>query len=206
MTRVQMDDQVSQLMPSTDQKVGDVLNNLLSTLPPNRLVTQIVIDGQNIPNQKDNPVLQSGLDTVTEMNIRTVDKEIWAATGLDIAISCIERVQRSLVHASDLFRKEDKVMANQFFVHCVEGLERFYEAILITQHVLNLDFNQIEHDGICVAQIQKNFSGILANIVVLQEKQDSTSIADKIEDELLTNLCTWTAALRQLHRSRNSNA
>jgi hypothetical protein len=179
---------------------------VLSTLPPNRIVTQILLDGQRLPKIEENHWLENMADTFNEVHIRTVDKSIWAATGLDIALSCIERVQQSLIRAAELFRDEDSAQANHFFVHCIDGLERFIEAIMITRCALSLDFSRIQIEGISLSQIEKDLSRILETIVSYQEKQDFIALADKVEYELLTNLHSWTSALRQLRIATHTDA
>ena len=49
------------------------------------------------------------------------DRKIWAENGLDIALSCIEKVQRSLVRSSELFREEGRTAdANR----CIKSRQR----------------------------------------------------------------------------------
>jgi hypothetical protein len=131
---------------------------------------------------------------------------MWAANGIDIALSCVERIQKSLIRAAELFRDQDKSEANHFFVHCIEGMERFIETLMITRCALKLDFNRISIDGITLAQIQDELSKILKTILECQEKEDFVGVADRVEYELITNLYAWARALRQLRLSQMSNA
>jgi len=134
------------------------------------------------------------------------DNERWAASGLDIALYNVERIKKSLIRAAQMLREEDKSEASHFFVHCVDGLERFLETVILARCALKLDFNRIEVDGLSLSQIETEFTGILSAILEFQEKQDYIGMADKVEYELLTNLCSWGHALRQLQLSRQSNA
>jgi hypothetical protein len=138
--------------------------------------------------------------------ISAVDMEIWAMNGLDIALTRIEQVQRTLVKAAELFREENKGEANRYFIHCVDGLERFFEAILITRTALKLDFYQLVIEGIRLSQIEAEFLAILKAIVGCQERQDYSALADKVEYELITNLYSWAVLLGQLRISLHSNS
>jgi hypothetical protein len=60
-------------------------------------------------------------------------------------------------------------------------------------------------DGFTLAQIEENFLNVLRTILSYQEKGDYLGIADKIEYELLTNLCMWAEGLRVIRRNRASN-
>jgi hypothetical protein len=208
MTRICVDDQVSFIETDRAGNLGELLNSVVSGLPPNKIVKEILLDGEHLPIMSNLPALDSPLGQVQELHIRTADKEIWAATGVDIAASSVERIQRSLIRAAELFREENKAQANHFFAQCIDGLERFLETIMITRCALKLDFKciQIHGLGLPLSQIEQEFGAILATILECQEKQDFDGVADKVEYELLTNLSAWSSALRQLRVSRMSNA
>jgi hypothetical protein len=206
MAKVSVDNQASLLDAAADQRLGDIVQAVISKLPPNRIVREIVLDGRELPKYQEASALEHALGEVKDLQIRTADREIWAANGFDIALSCVERVQKSLIRAAELFREDDIAEANQFFSHCVEGLERFLETITITRSALKLDFSRIQIHGISLKQVENEFSSIFSSILAYQEKQDYIGIADKVEYELLTNLCSWAGALKQLRLSAHSNA
>jgi hypothetical protein len=169
-------------------------------------VREILLNGDPLRQAQQLSAMDYPIDDVRDLQIHTVDKEIWAATGLDIAISCVERLQRSLIRAAELFRDEEKGEANHFFVHCIDGLERFLETIMITRCALKLDFSRIEIHGVSLSRIEQEFATILKTILECQERADYIGVADKVEYELLTNLSAWKSALRQLRLSSMSNA
>lgn len=135
-----------------------------------------------------------------------VYQERWAESGLDVALTNVERIKRSLIRAAEMLRESESSEACPFFIHCVDGLERFLETVMITRAALRLDFNRIEVDGLPLSQIESEFTSILASVLECQEKQNFSGIADIVEYELLTNLCSWARALRQLQLSRQSSA
>lgn len=143
---------------------------------------------------------------VREVEIQSADREVWAATGLDRALTCVENVKRSLILSAELLREEKTAEGNRFFVHCVEGLERFFEIMVLTRAALKLDFAKIQVEGISLQRVEGEFTSVLRSILEFQEKRDYISVADKVEYELLTNLCLWSSALRALRNSRHSNA
>jgi len=194
MIRISVDDKISELGHDHPAQICDALTSVLSTLPENRVVTEITLDGQQF-NQSS---LKVPLETIKELQIRTASKEIWRANGIDIALTQIERVQKSLVCTAELLRCEDREKAYRLFVHCIDGLERFLESIMITRCVLNLNFDQILVDGISLSKIEEDFNNILATILTHQREENFIGIADKVEYELLTNLHSWTKALNQL--------
>lgn len=205
MPRISIDNKVSDVGSDSLRKLGEVLQDAIASLPPNRIVTKILLDGRPIPASVQANVLEASFGNEQALEITTVDKEIWSVNGIDIALSCLEKVQRSLIRVAEMFT-ENHPDANQYFVHCVEGLERFYESAMITRVALRLDFSQVLVDGITLSQIEREFSEVLKTIITYQEQRDIVGLADKIEYELLTNLSAWTKTLKQLRLSQLSNA
>lgn len=206
-TKINIDDQVSEFHGQEDSKIREVLNDVMNQLPPNRIVTKVRLNGQTFASGSDEiSVLEQCIAQVDDVEIRTADRAIWSATGLDIALNSIERVQTSLIRAAELFREVDKAKANRLFIQCIEGLEKFVEAIAITRSALNLNFDRINYDGYTLTQAENALNQILKVVVNCQERGDYQTLADKVEYELLTNLCTWKAALIQLRSSQNANA
>lgn len=207
MTRISIDDSLSEASRwEMAESVGDVLNAVLSDLPPNRIVTSISVDGQTVQRQHSSEALKSSLQAVKEIQIRTGDACLWASNGLDRAVSDIDRLQKSLLLSAELFRDQKKNEGNRIFLRCVEGLENFLDTIVLTRLAMKLDFARIAVDGITLARLEKDFTSILRGIVECQENQDFDGLADKVEYELLPNFSSWTRALNQLQLSLNSNA
>lgn len=150
-------------------------------------------------------VLNTPAEAVADTSF-SPDPEIWAANGLDIALSCIEPVQRTLVKASQWFHEEKSACAYRLFAQCMEGLERFTETMLITRNVLKLTAETMAVEGFTLGKIETQMENILRSILACQEKNDTVGIADRIEYALIPNLSLWSQALRQLKRSQISNA
>jgi len=128
------------------------------------------------------------------------DSAIWSQGGLDVALAFLERIQVSLIRAAELFRETNPSEANRFFAQCVEGLQRFLEAVRNTQSALSIDFTQISNDNVTLAETEKNLLGILKMVFQNQQRKEYEEIADRIEYELLTNLSSWNSALKKLNR------
>lgn len=130
------------------------------------------------------------------------DASIWAESGLDMAIACIERVRSSLIRSSELFREDDSVRANRFFIQCVEGLQRFMEAVRNTKAALHLDFSKIPTEMGNLQDTEKALLFILRGMFINQERKEYDAIADKIEYELITNVSSWISSLKAIRQER----
>ncbi len=136
-----------------------------------------------------------------------LDKALWAASGVDISLNRLESIQKSFLKAAELFRETDMAVANRLFIQCLDGLERFFEALVATKVARELDFKLIRvNDNETLQGLETQLLEILRSTMVLQEALDYTAISDKIEYELITNLFSWNGALRKLRISFNSNA
>ncbi len=206
MAKVSIDNKLSEMNLSPALKVSDAIHQVLSAIPTNRMVTKIILDGNPLEQSNSKNILENDFSKVNELEFRTIDREIWAINGLDMALNAAERVQKSLIRVAENFREEKIATGNQLFVQCVDGLERFYDAITISRSVLKLDFNQVQVDGMKLSELEQFFSLILKSIVECQEAKDYDKLSDKIEYELIPNMSSWGKALNSLKNSQNSNA
>ena len=133
--------------------------------------------------------------------LSATDLNLWAESGLDIAITSVERVKSSLIRSSELFREQDSALANRFFVQCVEGLQRFMESISKTKAALKLDFAKIPTESGTLADTEQSMLFILKGMFQNQQRKEYEEIADKIEYELITNLCAWTTSLNRIRQT-----
>jgi len=205
MIKLKIDDTICDILENSQEVITNAINQAVSSLPPNRIVTRLNINGNRYLGTCEPLALNQTVQSAHEIEIKTADTVIWAATGYDIALSSIERVQKSIIKSAELFRESDKLNGNRLFIQCIEGLERFIEAITITKAALKLDFSKIEHGGISLAQVESNLNLILKSVYSFQEREDYQGLADKIEYELLTNLASWGEILKVLRNNQNSN-
>lgn len=204
--RVSIDQKTSEMCPLQAQiKVGEFVESLVSELPKNRIVTRVIVNGKKFDRSEDPFLVDRHIEEISDLEIQTVDKDIWANNGLEEAISCVDRVQRTMLRAAELFRETNYKEAHPFFLHCLEGLEKFLETLMITRAALGLDFQKIFYEGVSLTQHEHNLLLILKNILYLQEQNNFESLSDKLEYELLTNLVGWGQALRNL-LNQNSNS
>ncbi len=204
MFQIKLDDSITKIArgENTTEQVGQLITQIHSILPENRIITKVLVDG--IPVTKEKADLERLVDSIQEIEIKTTDKAIWEVSGLDMAVSCLERVQTSLIKTSELFRDEDKGKANRFFAHCIEGLERFLEAVTITRYACKLDFAAIQTEGMTLQQVETHLTNILKSVLDSQEAKEFEELAEKVEFELIPNLSQWKRALNEIKSKREN--
>lgn len=129
------------------------------------------------------------------------DTARWSQSGIDVALTSLERIQVSLIRAAELFREDDTQNANRFFIQCIEGLQRFLEAVKNTRIALNIDFKKVSCESGTLADIEEHLLRILKGLFSSQQAKRYDEVADRIEYELLTNLSSWNGSLRKIQKS-----
>lgn len=207
MVRISIDDSVAETSGlESAERVEDIVRAVATSLPPNRIVTSIAVDGQMVPRQQSSQALSGRLEAIRDLQIRTADAQVWARNGLDRAITDIDRLQKSLLMTAELFRDSRQAEGNRIFVRCIEGLEQFLDTIVLTRLAMKLDFQRLSVDGITLARLENDFSCILKAILECQEQANFEGVAEKIEYELLPCFHSWGRALNSLQLSMHSNA
>lgn len=131
------------------------------------------------------------------------DPAFWSHSGCDVALASLERIQVSLIRAAELFREENTQNANRFFIQCIDGLQRFLEAVRNTRTALSIDFKQIAHENGTLSDTEEHLLQTLKRLFQNQQRKQYEEIADRIEYELLTNLSSWNSALRKIQNSHS---
>jgi len=203
MPKVCVDDHVSEIKERSIQKIKDLLEAVRTSLPANRVVTTIMLDGKIVSRRQETQLLEAILEKTAELNIRTADKAMWEMNGLDYALNCIERVQKSLLTAVERFR-ENTSDSRKIFSQCLEGLDKFLDTLWIARCSLRLDLQKTGETNL--EQIEKEFTKLLISLADAYDKEDFELLSDKIEYELLTSLYSWIEALRKLRLTSVSHA
>lgn len=206
MMKLQIDDQISEFSPLAHANVEEMVAQVMATLPPNRIVREIVLDGRTLSKREELTALKAALEAVHDVQIRTADRAVWASDGIDSALLKLARVHISLLRTAELFRDGKTAEANRCFVLCLEGLERFLDLLVLTRSALAIDFNLIRSDERSLGQLEAELCKILKSILCAQETKDNDSIAERVECALLPNLSAWSRALGELKRMLESNA
>lgn len=198
MTRISIDNQPASLSHKHHKNIGEVLRAVLDSLPDNRIVTDILLDGTQLALVEDHRVLTRETDSIDQLEIKTTDKQIWASTGIDMALSRVERLNHTLIRAAQFYRDQNWIQANELFAHCLDGFKRFVEVILLTKTALKPDFKSVEFENTSLYHTEVSFHELLSSLSRLQKEKQYPEIADKIEYELLPNLAQWQKGLKIL--------
>lgn len=207
MIRMSIDATEKSIEIGDGQKLGEALERLFADIPEGRFVSEVEVDGKKIRHYLPESETNKDLASVQELKVCTADRAQWSANGFDIALSSLERIQRTLIVSAGLFRDAQMLEANRLFAHCMEGLERFWDAVTMTRNALKLDFKQvIVHSAWRLSDLENQFLEIVKSFVVLQDGQHYDALADKIEFELIPHLSRWVESIHLLRSTQSMDS
>ena len=207
MTRVAVDCTQRDVEATDTQKVGEIISRIVADLPQGRFVAEIELDGRTIRHFLPDSEINRPIKDVQHLVVRTADRAQWTANGFDIALSSLERIQKTLIVSAELFREANCLEGNRLFARCMDGLERFWEAVMMTRSALGLDFKEIAVNAVWhLSDLESQFLDIIKGFVVLQDGQQYDALADKIEFELIPHLSHWVQSMHQLRAAQDMDA
>ncbi|MCB0405083.1 MAG: hypothetical protein KDD51_09875 [Bdellovibrionales bacterium] len=203
MVLVSIDDKKAEALPQVPHTLEAFLDGIVSNLPPDRVVTEIFLNGCRLPGGSRLSGFE--FEAVEDLQIRTASKRMWAADGVENALQSIQRLQQSFLRATEIYLEADPAEARGCLARCVDGAEKFLETMCIAQNVLDLDFSNLSAGNSTLRQIELELVRIIGQLKDPAVLTDPDAVAERVEYELLPNLHTWNGALRKL-RDRASTS
>lgn len=196
MVLVSIDDKKAEVLAQAPGSLNDFVQGIMSSLPPDRVVTEIFLNGRRVPGL--NGLAGFEFQGVEDLQIRTASKRMWAADGIENAIGSIQRLQQSFLKVTEMCQDVDFSSAKECLACCIEGVEKFLETMCITQNVLAIDFTQVTVGNGNLRQVELELVKIIGQMKHPATLYDLEAVAERVEYELLPNLHAWNAALHRL--------
>ncbi|MCB0416470.1 MAG: hypothetical protein H6617_11465 [Bdellovibrionaceae bacterium] len=202
MVLVSIDDKKAEVLPEAPRTLEAFLNGIVSSLPPDRVVTEVFLNGSRLPALSRLAGFE--FEGMENLQIRTASKRMWAADGVENALQSIQRLQQSFLRATEIYLEADPSEARGCLGRCLDGAEKFLETMCIAQNVLELDFSSLSVGNSSLRQIELELASIIGQLKDPAVLSDVEAVAERVEYELLPNLHAWNAALRQLQQRASS--
>ena len=192
--------------------LGDILEELKSNkLGKNDFISAIVINGENIVEEKRSGLEERLLSDITSLEINTDNP-------FDISMRVLSNMDGFMGHlinlideSADKFRLADEAEANKQFISCVEGLQTFVGVVDKVKSINKLDFNDITYESVPIAKRQAELLDVFNSLHDTQANKDWISVADLLEYELSPLVRDWkeillilTAELKKMGGSTGS--
>lgn len=171
--------------------LGQVLSHIQRD---NRLVVQLLIDGQEPPTNEMGSLRARCIDGHT-VYIETADPRLLALEVLEDVLSQLESAERLRVEAAELLQKNATFKALEQLGGCLRIWQHAQNSVSKTAALLRLDLSLVRVDDMTLAQQMEEFAGQLRNIKSALEQRDYVSLADSLLYETSETSARWQRAL-----------
>jgi hypothetical protein len=138
------------------------------------------------------------LETQLEPLLQTNKMAFWEANGVDLALTNLERIQKTLLGTVVLLREERIPEAGRLLRHCLEALDRMVETISFTRKALTVDCSKIQIEGKDLASLEIELLHLKEKIGTSWASDEFEPLVDRLEYELVPHLAHWARLLRKL--------
>ena len=176
--------------------LGDILEELKSNrLGEKDFISEIIINGENIVEEKRSGLEDRPLSDITSLEINTDNP-------FDISLRVLSNMEDFMGHlinlideSADKFRLADEAEANKQFISCVEGLQTFVGVVDKVKTLNKLDFNDITYESVPIAKRQAELLEVFNSLHNTQANKDWITVADLLEYELSPLVKDWKEIL-----------
>ncbi|MGE5610485.1 MAG: hypothetical protein ACM359_14640 [Bacillota bacterium] len=180
--------------------VGQVLAHVQKD---NRLVVQVLIDGEQPQTHQIGAIRQTRLDGHS-LYIETADPRALAIEVLDEVACQIQESDPLKTEAAELLQKNQPSRAMEKLSGCLRIWQDAQESIVKTAELLRLNPRNITADNMPLEQMLSEFAGKLRQIKAALEQRDFVLLADVLLYEMSDTSSQWLAALNAMRETIHS--
>ncbi|HEX2971427.1 MAG TPA: hypothetical protein VHP11_03790 [Tepidisphaeraceae bacterium] len=180
--------------------VGQVLAHVQKD---NRLVVQVLIDGQQPQTHQLGTIRQTCLDGHS-LYIETANPHTLAIDVLNEVACQIRESDPLKDEAAELLQKNQPSRAMEKLSGCLRIWQDAQEAIVKTLELLRLNPRTITADGVPLEQMLSEFAAKLRQIKLALEQRDFVLLADVLLYEMADTSSQWLSALSAVRQTVQS--
>lgn len=198
--QIYLDDQSLDIVNS-NQNLESVLQTILSEhVADGNMIWTVKINGmyyhEHIPHEAST-IYSSDIET---LEIGTKTKKEIVKDFLNNSKPLIGIINASALKIADLFRRDDKQIANQHYSNFLESYKSLFQMIQQSIDMLPPDFQKVFVNGTDVPAKIHDLEVLLNKMIDIQQRNDWLSLADVLEHELPPVLTLWQNALPVLEK------
>ncbi len=163
------------------------------------------VNGQELLEDENGlyPDLQS--DEIESLELKTGLPADMAHQGLDDAGDYLQKLNPGIEKTAELFRLGEASKANEYYAHCVDGINWFIHVLEGVRQVMKLNFQDLSFKGEPVQSHVEKLQQIIRQMWSVQVEEDWVMLSDLLEYELLPIMEAWKGILPLIERAaRNS--
>ncbi len=184
---------------SPARNIQEAIQSASEKISTDRMVSEVLLGGKRLSDWMEE--FGGAFPEQTEITIRTVNRNQWAATWLDSALCSVRRLQQSFMRAAESLYDQDSRSAQRLFSSCLEGLKQFLYVIDLSREACP-DFAAVNHNGVNSVKLHAELVRLSSQLTQLLKAQDVDGMADRVDYALLPHLHLWNQALTHHQESQ----
>jgi hypothetical protein len=110
----------------------------------------------------------------------------------------LQRLLPGIEKASELFRNENEIEANKFFVQIIDGIDWFSQVLQVVVAAQGFSMDELSIDGKTMKERHDRLTALTLQMVEANKNRDWVLLADLLEYEILPYYEEWESLLPAL--------
>jgi hypothetical protein len=181
-----------------------LLNIMADKMNPNKVITTVKLNGNPYSEKTPHDAAKIMTSEIQKLEVETMSTEEIAWHFLIKSGEHLGQMIENAQWVSELFRVADANDANEQYARFLEGLQQFLKMVNEVKAILNFNLREIPfQNGTIETRIEK-LSGLMDQMIRVQEEEDWVMLADFLEYELIPLLEEWKSILTLLKEKREN--
>ena len=198
---ISLDRKRLELEGSQSANLEEILMKVISEhVQPGKIITGVKLNGTGYSERNPHDAASVPLKDIKTLEIDTMSAEEMAKHFFTNGEKYLDLLIKGAEKISELFRVADETEANEHYVEYLENLRLFLQMIAQCTEVLHVDLSAIPFQKATVKEEVQKLSGMMDQMLKVQEDEDWVMLADLLEYELIPLLKGWNEILALLQR------
>jgi hypothetical protein len=189
---ISVDRQHIELAGAQSDNLEEILMKVMSEhVQPGKIITAVTLNGTGYSEKNPHDAAGVPLQDIKTLEIATMSAEEMARHFFTNGCKYLDLLIKGAEKISELFRVTDETEANEHYAEYLENLRLFLQMIAQCTQVLHLDLSAIPFQKATVKDEVQKLSGVMDQMLKVQESEDWVMLADLLEYELIPLLRGW---------------
>jgi len=177
----------------------EILRRVMSEhMQPGKVITAVKLNGTGYSEKNPHDAADVPMKDIETLEIDTMSAEEMARHFFRNGGKYLDLLIRGAEKISELFRIADETEANEHYSEYLENLRLFLQMVAESRGALHLNFSSIPFQKATVEDGVQKLSGVMDQMLKIQENEDWVMLADLLEYELIPLLKEWNEILAVL--------
>jgi len=170
----------------------------------NCFISRLLVDGKELSANTDEVGALPVSDIeVIEVEVRSLNESL--NKNVNNAKDYLTRLLPGIERAAELFRNENEVEANKFFVQIIDGIDWLSQVLQVVVSAQGFAMEELSIDGQTMKQRHDTLTDLTLKMVEANKSKDWVLLADLLEYEILPYYEEWETLLPQLILDSSNN-